>query len=122
MASTMPNVVSTAPLTMREIRRPSPAKANLTARENRPAVGAALRRAMRILDLDVKQVAVLCGFVDDVTGEPHHAQVSRWLSGAENVQLDRIWGTPLHGPFAIELASDAAGVVIETAVTIRRTA
>lgn len=122
----MSNAAAAAPLTKREFRRPSPAKANLTAREvhreKRPAVGAAFRRAMDRLGLDVKQAAVVCGFVDDETGDVLHAQVSRWIAGTENVQLDRIYGTKLHGPFAIELASGAADVDVVTTITVRRTA
>ncbi len=47
------------------------------------------------------------------------SQLSRWLSGGENVQLHRIYATKLHGPFAIEQARDASGCVVETTVTYR---
>jgi hypothetical protein len=96
---------------MREVPRPSPAKANLTIRENRPHVGAALGRALGIVGVSIKEAAALCGV------EP--TQVSRWIAGAENVQIDRVYGTKLHGPFAIELARDAAGCIVETTVTFR---
>ena len=109
--STAPNA---APLSRLETLRLSPAKAKLTNRENRPHVGAALARAINVLGLTIKEAAALL----DV--EP--AQVSRWIAGTENVQIDRVWGTRLHGPFAIELAAGAEGVVVETAVTIRRIA
>jgi hypothetical protein len=45
--------------------------------------------------------------------------VSRWIAGTENVQIDRIYGTRLHGPFAIEAARDAQGCTVETTVIYR---
>ncbi len=123
MAHSMLNGSAAAPLPNREIRRPSPVKAKLTAREmareKRPSVGVAFKRAMDICGVDVKQAAVLLGFVDEETGEVLHAQVSRWIAGTENVQLDRVYNTKLHGPFAIEMARDDDQCVIETTVKYR---
>lgn len=80
---------------------------------------------MRILDLSDKEACDMLGeksSAGEVVKPLDKGQLSRWLSGEENVVLARIYGTRLHGPFAIEQASDASGVVVETAVTIRRTA
>lgn len=114
MPSTMPVAAITAPLSRIENLRLSPAKANLTNRENRPFVGAALLRAINVLGMSIKEAAVLL--------DMDAAQLSRWISGVERIQIDRLWGTRLHGPFAIECASAAEGVVVETTVTVRRTA
>lgn len=123
MSPSMQTATVQAPRTNYEHIRLSPAKAKLTAREvareNRPRVGAAFKRAMDIIGVDVKQAAVLLGFVDEETGEVKHAQVSRWIAGTEAVQLDRIYGTKLHGPFAIEQARDSDSTVVETTVTWR---
>lgn len=111
MAVTLAHGPMVAPLTKLENLRLSPAKANLMNRENRPRVGAAFARAIGIVGLSVKEAAALLGI------EP--AQVSRWIAGQENVQLDRVYGTKLHGPLAIELARDAEQCVVETTVTYR---
>jgi hypothetical protein len=111
MASIVLAAALVAPLSMREMPRPSPAKANLTNRENRPRVGAAFARALGIVGWSIKEAAAVL----DV--EP--AQVSRWIAGTENIQTDSVYGTRLHGPFAVEMARDAAGCVVETTVTFR---
>lgn len=90
------------------------AKAQLTSHEKRPYIGAALARAIQVLGYSIKEAAALL--------DMDAAQLSRWMSGGETIQMQKLWGTPLHGPFAIELAAGASGVVVETAVTIRRTA
>lgn len=74
-------------------------------------VGAALRRAIGIVGLSDKEAADLLGI--------DKAQLSRWLSGGESIQLHRIYATKLHGPFAIEQARDASGCTVETTVTFR---
>lgn len=125
MAHILANIGPAAHLTKREglrVPRPSPAKANLTAREvalgKRPRIGAALKRAIDICCAgDIKEAAIVLGFQDVGTGEVKHAQVSRMIAGAEPVQLDRIYGTKLHGPFAIEMARDHDDCVVETTVT-----
>lgn len=75
----------------------------------RAVVGAALRRAIGIVGLSDKEAAELLGM--------DKSQLSRWLAGAETIQLHRIYRTKLHGPFAIEQARDAAGCTVETTVT-----
>lgn len=69
------------------------------------------RSRVRCRSWAIKEAAALLGV------EP--AQVSRWISGVENVQVDRIYATKLHGPFAVELARDADTCVVETTVTYR---
>lgn len=118
MALNVAKADGVAHLTKLEGLRLSPAKANLTARENRPSVGAALKRAIDICCKgDVKEAAIVMGFYDAETGEVKHAQVSRMIAGTEAVQLDRIYGTKLHGPFAIEFARDDNACLVETTVT-----
>lgn len=78
---------------------------------SRAAVGAALRRAVGIVGLSDKEAAAL------LNCSP--SQFSRWCLGKETVPLHRVYGTKLHGPFAIEQARDAAGCVIDTTVTYR---
>jgi hypothetical protein len=112
MSTTMHARDFSAPLSKLESLRLSPAKANLTIRENRPHVGAALLRAINVLGLSIKEAAALLDL------DP--PQLSRWISGVERVQIDRLWATKLHGPFAVELACAADGVVVETTVTVRR--
>ena len=76
---------------------------------SRAAVGAALRRAVGIVGLSDKEAAALLGCSP--------SQFSRWCLGKETLPLHRVYGTKLHGPFAIEQARDAAGCVVETTVT-----
>jgi len=113
MSHSLPHTATAAPLSRLEHLRLSPAKANLSNRENRPLVGAAFSRAIQFRGLSIKEAAALL----DV--EP--AQVSRWIAGTENVQIDRIYTTTLHGPFAIEIARDADACTVETTVTYRVT-
>lgn len=111
MAGSFVQSAVVTPLSRLETLRLSPAKAKLSNRENRPLVGAAFARALGIVGWSIKEAAAAL----DV--EP--AQVSRWIAGTENIQTDRVYGTRLHGPFAIEMARDAAGCVVETTVTFR---
>ena len=97
--------VPAVPLHKVENRRP-----RLIAKEiARARVGAALRRAIGIVGLSDKEAADLLGL--------DKSQLSRWLSGGENVQVARVYGTKLHGPFVIEQARDATDCVVETTVT-----
>lgn len=114
MANTVASATAIAHRVSLENLRLSPAKANLMPRENRANVGAVLHRAIAALGWSLKEAAAVL--------EMDPAQLSRWIAGAETVQMHRIWGTRLHGPFAIELAGKADGVVVETTVTIRRLA
>lgn len=114
-----PSLANTAVLTPRErleAVRPVAAKV-LTNRENSPErrelVGSALGRAIAIVGLSIKEAAVLLN--------RDAAQVSRWIAGTERVQVDAVYGTKLHGPFAIEQARDAGDCIVETTVTYRRT-
>lgn len=75
----------------------------------RQRIGAALRRAARQLDLSDKEACALLGDIDK-------GQWSRWCAGAENVVLARIYGTPLHGAFAVEQARDSQDCTVETLV------
>lgn len=117
MATTFASSSSSAPLNKVEHVRCRMAKVlnpvedpQATARRR---IGAALRRAAHALDLSDKEACELLGGMDK-------AQWSRWCAGIENVGLARIYGTPLHGPFAIELASESQDCTVETLV--RRTA
>lgn len=85
------------------------------ARERR-RIGKALSRAIGVLDLDDKEACELLGTKDKPLDK---AQLSRWRSGDENVVLARVYGTRLHGPFAIEMARDAQECAVETTVTFR---
>lgn len=82
--------------------------------EQRSPVGRALRRAIAIVGLSDKEAADLL--------DVDKAQLSRWLSGHESIQMHRLYATKLHGPFAIEMARDAQGCTVETTVTYRVTA
>ena len=114
MAATLANATVSGPLSRLESLRLSPAKANLAKTENAQRVGAALTRAIGILGLTIKEAAGLLDL------DP--AQLSRKMAGVERIQMDRIYSTLLHGPFAIEMARDAAGCTVETTVPYRRTA
>jgi len=120
MPTTMPAAVAAAPLNKLAALRPAMAKAlnaveDPLARERR-RIGAALTRAIGILGLDDKAVCDLLG-----TGEKplDKGQLSRWRSGDENVVMARVYGTKLHGPFAIEMARDADTCIVETTVCYR---
>lgn len=59
-----------------------------------------------------------------VTGAAATAPLNRFdhlrpRMGDENVVLARVYGTRLHGPFAIEMARDAQECVVETTVTYK---
>jgi hypothetical protein len=114
MASSLAGVVVSAPLVTREPLHLSPAKANLTHREVRAQIGSALKRAIDAAHLSIKEAAAEL--------QIDAAQLSRQIAGSEPVQVDRLYGSRLHGLFAIELASAAEGVIVDVTVTIRRTA
>lgn len=107
----MSAVAAASPLNRLAGLRLRPAKVVMNLDTARQRVGAALKRAIGIVGLTDKEAAVLLGL--------DQAQLSRQLAGAERVHVDRIYGTKLHGPFAIEQARDAEGCVIETTVTYR---
>jgi hypothetical protein len=114
MASTVAPVVVAAHLSRLETVGFSPAKANLNRVDGRRKVGRALERAIEALGLTHKEAAAL------VPCDP--AQLCRWIAGTEPIPMDRIYGTRLLGPFAIEQARDSSECVVETTVTYRRTA
>lgn len=117
MAQTVASPAALTPRERLDALRPVPAKV-LTNREDltdrREKVGAALGRAIAVVGLSIKEAAVLMN--------RDAAQVSRWISGAERVQVDAVYGTKLHGPFAVEQARDDHSCVVETTVTYRRSA
>lgn len=120
MRQSIAGLAAAAPLKKFETVRPRMAKA-LNAVEDsltreRRRVGAALRRAAAIVGLDDKEVCALLGTPEKPLDK---GQYSRWLSGDENINLARVYGTKLHGPFALEQARDADGCVVETTVTYR---
>ena len=108
--------VSHAPLNRHEIARPKPAKAVLNSLEQaKHRAGEALSRAIHFAGLTGKEAAALLDI------DP--AQLSRWVNGAEAIQLARILNcSRLHGPFVIALAGEADGIVVDTVITVRRTA
>lgn len=114
MSSTMTNAPAPAPLQRLEGLRLRPAKVVIEVENARIRVGRALKRAIDICGTTDKEAADLLDL--------DKSQLSRWLSGGENIQVARIHGTRLHGPFAIEQARDAEGCVVETTVTYRRPA
>ena len=120
MPSTMPKPVVAAPLNRFEGLRPRMAKVLNPVEDEmgqeRRRIGKALSRALGVLDLEDKEACVLLGTKDKPLDK---AQLSRWRSGDENVVLARVYGTRLHGPFAIEMARDAQDCAVETTVTFR---
>jgi len=117
MAPTVSPAPIVAPLERLEALRPSPAKAKFTNREIewRLRVGAAIRRAIAIAGLSLKEAAALIG--RDV------AQLGRWTSGAERPQLDTLLAADeLRGPLLIALATLSPDIAVETVITLRRTA
>ena len=102
-------------LTLEDVR-PVQAKADLTNRENgRKRAGSCVSRALAIAGLSIKEGAAILDI------DP--AQLSRWISGAESVQVHRILDCrQLHGPFVIAFASEAEGVSVDTVITVRRPA
>lgn len=119
MAFSVPVTAVASPLSRLDGLRPRAAKVVNkvdTGRESlaiaRKQAGAALKRAIDIVGLTDSEAAVLLADMDK-------GQLSRWLKGDENIILARVYGTKLHGPFAIEQARDAQGCTIETIVTYR---
>ena len=108
--------VSHAPVKSHAVARPQPAKASLNSLEQaKHRAGDALSRAIHFAGLTGKEAA---GLLDI---DP--AQLSRWVNGAEAISLARILNCQrLHGPFVIALAGEADGIVVDTVITVRRTA
>ena len=92
------------------------AKADLKKTESWQDAGAAIRRALDLAGLSLKEAAALC--------EKDVAQVARWMTGDEPPQLEAVFACPvLRQPLVIALAERAgAGVSVETTIQIRRTA
>lgn len=114
MGATLPNADALSHRERLEQLRPPMAKAVMKteiAGNPRELVGTALGRAIAIVGLSIKEAAALMN--------RDAAQVSRWIAGAERVQVDAVYGTKLHGPFAIEQARDAGDCIVETTVTYR---
>ena len=114
-----PSVVASSPsnpLKTHEVARPRPAKVGLNSLEQaKHRAGEALSRAIHFAGLTGKEAAALLDI------DP--AQLSRWVNGAEAIQLARILNcSRLHGPFVIALAGEADGIVVDTVITVRRTA
>lgn len=117
-----PMLSNAAPLTPREkldVLRPSAAKV-ITNREDHPdyrrKVGTAFALAIAEDGLSIKEAAALL--------HRDAAQVSRWISGAERVQVDALYPHPrLFAKFVIALASDTDELEVTTVVRfVRRTA
>jgi transcriptional regulator with XRE-family HTH domain len=90
-----------------------PAKADL----KKVDVGPIVARTFQLAGLSQKEAAALIG--------RDQAQIARWVSGAERVQLDALLAVEaLRTPFIVALAETAAGsgVAVETSITVRRTA
>lgn len=111
MAPMLQSAVARTPLQRLDDVRLRPAKPLIDVENARRQVGAALSRAIGIVGLTDKEAADLLGL--------DKSQLSRWLSGGENVQVHRVYGTKLHGPFAIEQARDTSECIVETTVTWR---
>ena len=82
MGQSIAAAAGVAPLQRLDAVRPRMAKALIEVESARVRVGAALRRAIGIVGVTDKEAADLLG-VDK-------SQLSRWLSGGENVQLHRV--------------------------------
>lgn len=94
------------------------AKAELTIREqgDRIAIGHVLARCFALAGLSQKEVA---GLVDR-----DHAQVARWVSGAERPPFDRLFAVlALRQPLVIAFAEYVGtGVDVVTEIRLRKTA
>lgn len=116
MHHTVPQSSSPALLKSHAVPRPRPAKAVVNSLEQaKHRAGDALSRAIHFAGLTGKEAA---GLLDI---DP--AQLSRWVNGTEAISLARILNCQrLHGPFVIALAGEADGIVVDTVITVRRTA
>jgi hypothetical protein len=116
MAPSVASATSSAHLLSLDDVRPHPAKVDLRIRETgRKRAGMCVSRALAIAGLSIKEGAAILDM------DP--AQLSRWISGAESVQVHRILDCrQLHGPFVIAFASEADGIDVDTVITVRRTA
>jgi len=96
------------------------AKASLPSEGDRKRFAVSFRkavdRAVTLSGMTKQEFAGLMGYADA-------SALSRWISGAEPVNVDRLWDCETIHPFLITaLAEQAGGVVIETTVHVRRLA
>jgi transposase-like protein len=95
------------------------ARASLPGETDRKRFAASFRlavdRAIALSGLTKQQFAGLMGYADA-------SALSRWISGAEPVNVDRLWSTEAIHPFLITALAEQAGhaVEIETTVRLRR--
>lgn len=89
------------------------AKASLTPSEQRQQFGRAIARCFALAGLSQKEVA---GLIDR-----DHAQIARWVSGAERPQIDTLFAVAqFRRPLIIALAELAGtDVDIATVITVR---
>ncbi len=113
MPSSLPSLGSARHLQRLESLSLKPAKASLNSLE----VGQIVARTFQLAGLSQKEAAAQIG--------RDQAQIARWISGAERVQLDALLAVEsLRTPFIVALAEavSGSGVAVETSITVRRTA
>lgn len=116
MAHTIPQVASTGHLSRLENLPRRQASANLKNLDGwRQRAGEALAIAIRLAHLTRKEAAALIG--------RDEAQLARWISGAERLQLDAILAVEqLRAPMVIAQALLEPTIDVTTHIAIRRLA
>lgn len=91
------------------------AKADRTPRADaRNAVGKALDRALELAHMTKQELAGALGYSD-------HSPISRWISGAERLQLDTLWSVkPFRKYLLVALAESEDDCEIEHVIRVRR--
>ena len=80
------------------------------------ALGAAIERALYLARITKQDASYRMGY------GTNQAPLSRWISGTERPQFDKLWGIEgLRGPLVTALA-ELAGYDVTTKIEIRRTA
>jgi len=84
-------------------------------------LGRVFTRAIALSGKERKEIAVWLGYVT-ADGIPETSVIGKWEAGAENVQAERIWASPLQ-PFWVEAQCEACGhMEVERVYRVRRSA
>ena len=82
-------------------------------------LGPIFTRAIALSGKERKEIAVWLGYVSS-DGVPETSVIGKWEAGAENVQVERIWNSPLR-LFWVEAQAEACGhIEVEHVYRVRR--
>lgn len=100
----------------KSVAKPSEGHRKPVAEDLKRAIGFAIARALELANLTKQEAAFQMGYEDQ-------SALSRWISGVETAQFAKLFGIArLRGPLVIALAELSEDVVVETTISIRRSA